>query len=1694
MLKKEIPLLYLLIILFLVSCKGSEETKGQNDPVVKVNTSGIFEPLLVERNFKDHVGNFLLGASDKILTYTLTNQSEFDLTDIQFLIDDLETAGMTFVKDSDGANRYPGVGGTCTTVIKPSRSCTIKIVYSPQVPGAFSQKITINYTNLVNAEVIYDRLSVLAGNPASLVFVNDTTTYNLGIVERTFPNDRYYQELIVENRGGLPAVNFTVLIDNVPNTGAYRITENNCPKTLGLLQSCRVLVEFSSMNFSSSAPDGEQDRLNYEATIRFEYERDSDGTLATLNGRISTLSTSIQAEMERGGIADITFPELVVGNFTSKPFRFLNTGYKEAIIFAIHLSGPDGNRIGSCVRNGSSTLECRDPESPLDIGARLSLSDLPFRVVDSNDCLSEIGLYPYSRTASGDLSVDGLRYVDGQSLETSGETCNFQLTFHPSVEYTTDGHWNGLEVDVEYDSTWKDKVVFRSTEDVFEGRFRVAQANYRAAGLIVNQRLRLDGTLLNRTELTSNLTFYNLGRLTLISDPAFRTAIDFNFVNIGGNEVQILKIEDGKEREITTQNQFLDAYYRNANHDSCNTLTRGGSGTCNVRLQLTPLASTLSNGADASNWENNLMFDTDAPNRLKTFTVFYTDGVNWEDDLTPRQPRTLTVTFTALLARAGFLVYDPVSPPNGDMGTHLHRTNAEYSFAVQNVGTGPIPFLRFVPGKDLLGTTPKAFGRIFPFEQIQKSPEEVLADGGPEVDLDCFDIFGPSVGPSSIPNAIIGANAPGVLNAGQRCSVSVRAKLRRTDILDLNDYDEFNDGSSTPYFYELDRKIVYDDPWQSWEQESDILNTNVNIVYYDGDGIEDVENNHYPELPGYGMLRQIGLPSQQDLGIRFRVLSSARLVIDKPWPNSSAVIQRPSFTLPAIPQDGWGSSVSAFSIDDLWNYAGVYDIISNFRAAAAIRSRLFLTTGGGGGSLEASSNLVHYNMHAGSFPAGGEYNFRFSLKNSGSFRGLIRSLSLVDKSPVDSSLHLLNGALVTQPNGSMGLQMVQGEEYVLQFRFTPDELDLGDHTAYLELSYETGVLIDGVPEIDNLRVKIIARAINSNYGQPSITYQDVLIDYDEFRNPAIIETLDSDIVDIVTGYNDAPSIEERISYRAIRGSTIYERKRFEVTNTNSMPIQGLTFFLKDSPVALSLRNSSGPDLGFQLQDNTCNNILLASGESCSFWIRFKAADAEPLLRSLTGVLSYRLGTNNQYTESMFNIELIAVDPAILYPVGINPTTVSDTVGNLIPQSYGINLGEVVGFSGTSPHLVLTDNPTITERSPIRIMNISSEKASFIAAYRDFVGNSNAVPDDSEDWVEIYNQRRLSVSASLGCFFGDDYNDDIPEDEKGFNSVSVEPCYLRPTYTAGVEYLSEEINSSENVHRIKFYNSQRSSVNFMNFFVYGFIEGNRSSRDGNFFNLETDSSGTLEINWNPMNPTNMSWGPIIGYRVYYSNRAAPVDNLFTDTSVLYIDVASTSAVLTGLLPMRQYYLRVVAIRSTGGKNYISRDRGWGRFSWIVPDTEHFYDFNSTSLVTKRLAPVGSNPYYGTRAGAITYCSSRVLRINSNGSNRNIGMKLISAPQYSAIASDESHTIADRPLSVLPQWIAGPNINILSIFGPEAEFSMSGNIGLKLYNKPCQTCNSLPYFEGGDPEFHPPGATVYVGGDTFPAFARCYISRP
>jgi hypothetical protein len=1682
--------------ILLASCNSSNEGNKEGDENVQINTRGIFHPLKVERNATDHVGNFLLGAPGRTIIYTLTNQSNFEITNLDFIIDEFETAGITFIRSANGRNDFPGLGGTCKSTLAPGRSCTVKLSYEPNVPGFLTQKIEIRYSNLVNPEVLYDTLTVLTGNAASVVFTNDLTNYNLGIVERTFPKDRYSQELVVENRGGLPAKNFKVSLISTPDSGAFRIVQNNCPKTLDIFESCRIKVEFSSKNYGPDAPDGETDRLGYSTTARFDYERAPEGTPAALNGRITILSTSIQAQMERGGIGEIFFPEQVVGNYFSRQVRFINTGYKDAILHSLDFAHTGSGLIARCYKNDNSSIECYDPNLPVNQDSVLSLAEFPFRLNDLDNCMTPQSSLHYEWQDNSELNLEGVRLVAGQDLDGPGEVCNFQVLFHPSVSFMTDGNWKDHTINLTYDSTWKNNLVMRSTTEHSDFGFLIDDAPYRSAGRLTNSRLRLDGE--ERTVIFDEPTrtfHYNLGRLTLISNPAYRTNIDFTYQNRGGHEVQIVQIKDGKGRVITDQNQMLDPYYRNVNHQGCSTLARNEVGNCSVRIQLTPIASTLDEGEAASNWENGHMFDELEPN-LKRFTVFYTDGATYEDDLSLREPRQLDVTYNAILARAGFLVYDPSAPVSGKMGELIHREEIEYSLAIENVGTGPIPFIRFIPPTDLRGQALKNSDNPFPFEFVEKSPANVLADDGPEVDFDCYDLFSPSTGELATPTPIIGTNAPSILQVGQRCSITVRSKFRSTDVARVSQYDEF--GGNSPYFIEWDRKINYEVPWRSWDQVRFEQTTSIDIAYYDGDGAPDIENGYVPDIEGYGSLKSIGTASQSPIQLEFDLQHPARLVAQNPTPTTSAVLKRPGFTLPSIPFDSWGEPIDFRELPHIFQYRGKDEDLTSFRVAPAGRSVAHLN-GPALSLLDTALDETHYNYHVGTFPAGESYTLSFELYNPGSVAGTLTSFYLTSSSPTIEAFELLTQQGIL-PTGDPGTLINPRSKLDITIQFNPSSDDIGVHTSYFTAHYQTGVTNeDSTPETDSITVKIIIEVIEPDYGQPLITYQNIFVEYDEFATPQFNETVDPTERDIYAGLNYLPE-DGSVGFRAIRGSPVYAIKEFKITNPHPQPIYDLRFFIKESFSSLSINNSSGTDTGYQLLNNTCLDIdILSEGDYCTFDIRFKASNSESLKRTVVGNVNYRWSNPNQYVTNFFNLEFVAADPAILTPVGLNPTTVADAAGNLIPSSYPlVNLGNISGYSPSSLHLVLTHYPTVTTRNPVLIRNISNEKASFLASYQEYAQNNDLdpIPDPSNQWTEIYNERRLSIEASIGCFYGDDlYNDLIPNDEKGFNSESTNECFLRPTYTAGTEYISEPVHVPDNVHRLRFYNSQRSSINFINFFVTGFIESNRVTGDRLYLDPYTDSTGTLELSWNPMSVNNPEWGPIIGYRVFYYDRTQPMDQIFTNSLPGFIDVIGTTDVtITGLIPMRKYYVRVTALRSIAGRSYVSRDLSWPRFEFLVPNNNYIYNFETKSLITKRLAPEGLTPFYGTRNGAITYCAGRNDIIRVNGSNLTRPMRLINAPQYQIISDNPEFTIADRPLEFLPQWIGGDPINIIPIFGIESELSMSGNDGLLFYTKPCLECNSLHYFEGGDPEYHPPGATVFVDGESFAAFARCYIPSP
>jgi hypothetical protein len=1679
---------FITLMILLSSCNSQEAPKPPvEDEVVVIKTGGVHDQVTLSMDTQQFLGFFLVGTDPRIVTITAKNTSRFEVFDIDLELSSEVTAGMEFVPNADAEKVFPGFGGTCGRVIAPGASCTMRIVYNPILPGSFTQALNFKYTTILNIQNLSFNLDAVAGEPASLIFTNETTSYDLGIVERTFQDSLYYQVLNVENRGGLPAENLVLTVGNTPDTDGYRISEHNCPETLAIGEGCQVTVVFSTQNYGPAAPDGDTDFITYTGDVTFNYERDPFGTPASLNAQISTFSTTIEAIIEPVGLQSITFNELVVGNTQTRLMRVTNNGYKEAILRSIHVKNPDNSLLATCVDNGGEWLECRDAQLALDVAPALSLADFPFRIQDSDECLISEGQLNYTRPG-GELDQAGIETIAAATPSTPGRTCSFNVTFHPSVSYMTDGNWQDISFSFEYDTTWLDQIVLKNTKDIVqEDYFTVADAPYRSAAVIINDRLSYAGAELVNSLLDPVLYRYDLGRIGLVSSSIFTNSLNFRLANLGGHEATIVSIVDGSDNTVESNPKSLNSYYNNLLHAGCSTVARS-SGTCQVSMSLTPLGSTSTDPAVQYAQENGQMFDGTIDDvEYKRFIITYQDGVSFEDDLTPREPRQIEVRFSATLVRKGVLVYDQRNGPGltRNLGTHANSATHETTLLIENVGTGAIPWIRFEPGLDLMGTTQKNEDAPYPFEVIAKSPAQVLAQFGFDVDLDCSSLVLNSS--SALPTPQAGL-APGVLGAGQSCALTVQSELRDTDV--LGHPTNNNTAWATPIFP--------DNAERNWEKRALSSSTSVRLSYYDGDGVSDAD--YTVDTEGYGRRFLIGLPGQDTYNFNIAFRLPASILPDRPGPATSAVLYKPGFTLPELPIHKWGDPRLTYTRNANHRYAGFGDTFN--WAAPARRSLDHLSTAPVSPYLPASASDAHFLFHAGSFPAGGEYTFSFALENFRESTGTITQMNLDSVTPA--------GTITFTPPSlpfSLGFEEISN----LIFTFTPNSP--GDHRARLSYTYLTGGFNDdGTEEEHTVHIDILVHALPSDFGHPVVLAQDYFVSYDELSDPQISEALLGDLYEVTTEFMVAPEIENIISFNTIRGSQAYLKKDFYITNPHEETISNVRFMLKTLPSSLASTNGI-VNTSYWLENNNCNGVDLAESQMCSFTIKFRPHANHALLTNLTGSIKYHWQDQpNQYVQSNFNLEFIAVNPAILMTTALSSASIVNSVtGGNFPGSYAINFGKMTNINSNN-HPLLTVHPQDFYRpgaASVQIRNVSQTKASYIAQYRLFISNFSANPPPWQDWTTIYATANVQIQVNHYCFYGDDYDDaGIPMDEKGFNDTSVNPCMIRPIYTANGSVLSENLNPGsllikpENIHRLVYFDNMRSSTNFINFYTEGFIEGDRSVRaEMGYSDLYVDHTGTLEISWTPMNPVNPDWGPVVGYRLYYTNILSQIRNFFQHPTINYIDTMGLSAEIEGLVPNRLYYVQVVALRDYNGKIYVSRDsrdRYNNIYSFIVPDEEHFYDFETNSLIRKRieLNNAGSQPFMGNYPDVLNHCKTRNFQLSLNGSTVNRQMDLIRYPQFDAIvAGGASYTLGPLPLSNTPMWIGGGTVNIISIFGDSAAFNLNGNDGLMFYMKPDMETTNLNVIEGGDGEEFPLGASLYVDGLSYSAaFARCYLPRP
>ena len=1652
-------LLFTAILLLNIACVKEQEADNTNKTGVDIRSSGILNNVTMEVVGGLDRGEFTLGSDAEIITINVTNNTKYEITDLVLNIDEQSYAGMKFNPDENGYIASPGYTGDCQNTLAANSACTYKVHNQPTIAGDLTQNITLNYVNLIRAESISVVLSVLSGNPASLIFTSEKINYTFGIVERTEPIT-YREILQVKNTGDLSAKNIQTTLINTPNSGAYTIVNNSCPLNLGKNQTCLLEVEFEPKNYDATAPDGDEE-INYTSNLKMIYFRNSWGDQGMLNAYFTTLATTIEGKMRTGGLEYVEFEKIVVGNIATQMIKVQNKGYKESILHKLDFLNSSGTVVASCVKAVTGTsMACRDPQDVTNPMALVPLNMFPFKVVDVKNCFDLYEKMDYTRDLDGFISDSTIREVVGVDGNLPGESCFFEITFHPSVLFSSDGNFNDWKIRLVYDSTWKNNIVFYGEDSVDPTNFTFTHAEYLSAAKLSVSEFQLDNSPYPNIDPDDDSMFlYDLGRVALLSNSTYKQPLTVRVKNLGGYYAEILSVKDGATVPFTftETSSDLNTYYLAASHSGCTYLSENG-GQCDLRMSLAPIASANPDPLLAENEENSSMYDVAGayPNRYKKFIITYNDGVMYEDDMTPRIPRVLEIWSRSLLVRKGYLVFEDTNP---NMAQNLRYTSGDTRFfnvKLKNIGTGGIPYISLRPGYALEGTVEKSTNLAYPYEIVNRFGPE----GG--ADKDCFDfmVFNEAV-PAGVPP---GTNAPAVLSAGENCSLMVKMRLRNVDRKLVTDYNvafpEWERFFSVP-----DNNTS--DAWEFINYQTS--NKIISLRFYDGDGIADPSNGYVPTLEGYGNYYLIGggLNGSYSIGAIFSI--QAKLIPSSPLPVVSGVLYRPPVVLPGIallPQE-WGSPIGAAGVGEQW-----MDLSKGVGIAP-------------GTHWQISKNYVNANFkdpqydyifYAGAFKEGeGPYTGQLNIKNAGG----VTATNMVVGLSGDPEISLVG----TNNNflASLGQQVIRFEFnpttsgvyqtiYTISYKNQRKDLTDEDNLIYADVTTE-------------LKVLVIFEAVANTAPDLALSSQDYLVEYDAFATPHFTETImpGQQNYNLLVNNADPASFAR---FKAIRKSVVYAKKIFTVENTSPEVIYDLTFSIKQSLVSYELANTYSGQ-GYSISSNNCLGANLNPGETCTFEIKLLAGEFEPLTNTKFGILTYEIASD-RYISKGFEIHFEASDPAILKLAGVNSLSVLDQFGNVIEGSYPLDLGYY-----TQTHVIISNFPVqLAIKDNLQIDNLSTEKASFLAQYREYVGDPTAVIGAGTMHV-IYNSGGKKIEANRACMYGDDEGSALDPAKWGFNMGSLQKCKIKLSYSFTDQYLGTQIKTSENIIRLKYYNNERSSTNFVYFHVRGFVEPNRSVVVAtDIANVYSASNGTVYFEWQDFTPTTSSWGLIDGYRVFYSKNPNSLNNIYETLGLTYVDTLDNSVTLNGLTPGAYYYFVIVGKRSTNGKSYLSMSN-LTRKELIVPPANTFYNYPQKVVVDKYM---GAD--FGKKSVCVSKCSSKYLLLSKNGVLVQRPKYLINSAVFSLIDADPDNST--YPYQAVPHWLSDLPVDIAPIFAPTFDCTVmigTNEDNTKFYQKVCNTCacNVLSVREGGDGIDLPYGATTYSEGENAVGAYRCYIKQ-
>lgn len=252
-------------------------------------------------------GTMAIGASVEH-TFTITNDGQFIATAVSGLA---LSAPFSY---KDGT--FPGTGGTCSTSLNPTNTCTIRVVYAPTVGGLQTANLELSFYNGASTQSSVRAMQGTGATPGILT-ISDSPSYNYGTITTGGTRDKSFT---ISNTGGFQASSITGTGLAAPFTfkgGVFPGTGATCGATLASGANCTVIVTYGPITTGASNDTFE---INY-----------SDGAAPQMVSRSLDGNAVSPAQLSISDGPIYSYGAIPNGGLAEKAFTVTNIGTTEAV-------------------------------------------------------------------------------------------------------------------------------------------------------------------------------------------------------------------------------------------------------------------------------------------------------------------------------------------------------------------------------------------------------------------------------------------------------------------------------------------------------------------------------------------------------------------------------------------------------------------------------------------------------------------------------------------------------------------------------------------------------------------------------------------------------------------------------------------------------------------------------------------------------------------------------------------------------------------------------------------------------------------------------------------------------------------------------------------------------------------------------------------------------------------------------------------------------------------------------------------------------------------------------------------------------------------------------------------------------------------------------------------------------------------